>query len=203
MIASYDVLAIVLLVAGLLILTLEVFVPSAGVLAITTMVVLSLSALCAYTAWYQSAPAYWWTYCLVLTLAVPGTLIGAFYVLPATPFGKVALLEAPTLERVEPFVKETERLQQLVGQFGITQSRLNPGGFVLVDDERHHAFSEGLIVEPNSSVEVLEVRGTRLLVRPGEPPATTAPSESPQTDIAGEESPATRPAGVDIDWTVG
>ena len=49
---------------------------------------------------------------------------------------------------------------------GQAQTLLNPGGMVLVEGERLHAFTEGILVEPQSPVEVLEIRGTRLLVRP-------------------------------------
>jgi membrane-bound serine protease (ClpP class) len=180
-----------LLLAGLLILVAEVFIPSGGLLAIMTTVVLSLSAVCAYAAWYRTSPGLWWTYCSALVLAVPGVLMGAFYLLPRTPFGKVVLLEAPEPSRVEPFVAETARLQQLVGRYGLTQTRLNPGGFVLVNGERLHAFSEGLIVEPQTSVEILEVRGTRVLVRPGDPPL-----DSPQTAFV--ESARERPLDFDV-----
>ena len=84
--------------------------------------------------------------------------------------GRRVLLEAPLAEELTPFAKQNRKLQELVGQFGRTVSPLTPGGLVNVNGERLHAISEGLIVDPGQSVEVLEVRGNRLLVRPGQPP---------------------------------
>src|SRR5207249_2319918 len=105
-----------------------------------------------------------------------------FYVLPRTALGRKVLLEAPTSEELTPFVKETARLTKLVGRFGKTLTPLNPGGLVSVEGERLHAFSEGLIVAAGQSVHVLEVRGTRLLVRPGEPPSEEGDSPDGGTE---------------------
>jgi membrane-bound ClpP family serine protease len=163
---AYGVYAIVLLIAGLIILVLEVFVPSGGFLAVTTTVVLILSACCAFAAWFEEHPAVWWTYCAMLVLLIPTTLGSTLYVLPRTSVGKKVLLEAPELAQVEPFVDETARLEKLVGRRGLAQTLLNPGGMVLIDGERLHAFSEGILIEPQTEVEVLEIRGTRLLVGP-------------------------------------
>jgi membrane-bound serine protease (ClpP class) len=163
---AYGVYAIVLLIAGLLILICEVFVPSGGVLAVITTVVLLLSAICAFVAWFEERPAVWWTYCALLVLLIPTTLGSTFYMLPKTSVGKKVLLEAPDPSQVEPFVEEIARLEKLVGCRGQALSLLNPGGMVLVEGERLHAFTEGILVEPQTAVEVLEIRGTRLLVRP-------------------------------------
>jgi len=176
---SYGLYAIVLLMVGLIILVFEVFTPSGGLLAITTTVVLFLSALCAFFAWYEKAPVIWWTYCALLVLLVPGTLCGTLYMLPKTSVGKQVLLEGPELSQLEPFVDESARLSQLVGRRGRAMTLLNPGGIVLVDGERLHAFTEGLLVEPQSPVEILEIRGTRVLVRPvdsDEEPLAEAPA---------------------------
>jgi membrane-bound serine protease (ClpP class) len=59
---------------------------------------------------------------------------------------------------------------------------LNPGGMVSIDGERLHAFSEGVIIEPEEWVEVLEVRGARVLVRRSSAPA--AANAAPDDDLA-------------------
>lgn len=167
---SNAVFAILLLFVGIGILTAEVFIPSGGLLGLTTFFTLLVSIIFAYRAWGVSSPNIFWAFCALLLVLVPTALGTAFYVLPKTSMGKRVLLEGPTYEEVTPFVEESRHLQQLVGQFGRTVSPLNPGGIVNVNGERLHAFSEGLIVESGSSVEVIDVRGSRLLVRPAEPP---------------------------------
>jgi hypothetical protein len=44
----------------------------------------------------------------------------------------------------------------------------------VVNGERLHAISEGIIIDAEKTVEVIEVHGTRLLVRPAERPAVNA-----------------------------
>ena len=175
---SNAVFAILLLLAGIGILTAEVFIPSGGLLGVITFLTLVVSLVFAYRAWGTSNPNIFWAFCAALLVLVPSALCAAFYVLPRTPMGKRVLLEAPTSEEVTPFAKETRHLEDLVGQFGRTASPLVPGGLITIGHERLHAVTEGLIVESGQSVEVLEVRGSRLLVRPAEPPPRTLGNKS-------------------------
>jgi membrane-bound ClpP family serine protease len=179
---DYGLLAVVLLFAGLGVLVLEVFVPSGGVLAIITSITLCLSLACAYAAWAENYPIVWWGFCGLLVLLIPTTLISAFYVLPRTPIGKRALLVAPDADDLQPYTEEAIRLNKLVGQYGRTLTLMNPGGMVLVTGLRLHAFSEGMLLDPDTSVEVVEIRGTRVVVRPGEPPE---PTEEPDDECSG------------------
>ncbi|OYW20791.1 MAG: hypothetical protein B7Z55_06790 [Planctomycetales bacterium 12-60-4] len=179
MFESYGLLAVLLLVVGLIILVAEVFIPSGGVLAILTTITLCLSLACAYAAWYQRYPAAWWGFCGLVVLTIPTTLGSAFYIFPKTAMGRRVLLEAPDATELEPYADEIARLEQHIGKFGKTLTMLNPGGLVVVGNERLHAFSEGQMVDPGCSIEVLEIRGMRVLVRPGEPP-----DPGPQTNVA-------------------
>lgn len=188
------ILAVLLLLAGLTVLVVEVFVPSGGMLAIITTVLLCLSVSFAYGAWFRTSPIAFWGFVFVLILLVPTTLGSAFSILPRTPMGKRALLQAPELARVEPFADEAARLQKLVGKFGTTVTQLNPGGMVLLDGERLHGCSEGMMIDSQTSVEVLGIRGTRVVVRPGQlPPAL------PGDSIVGTNR--SQPDGIDFELT--
>lgn len=189
---NYAVFALLLLIAGVAVLVTEVFVPSGGVLAIITTCLLVSSVFCAYAAWYERLPFVFWGFVGLVVLAVPTSLGSAFYILPQTNAGKRALLEAPDLAAVEPFPAETARLRKLIGQFGTTLSLLNPGGLVLVHQERLHATSEGLIIDPKTSVEIIDVRGTRIVVRPGQPSVTP---EEPLTRIGTPSESSPPPTG--------
>jgi membrane-bound serine protease (ClpP class) len=179
---SYAVFAFLLLLAGILILAAEVFIPSGGLLFCVTAISLTASVFCAYAAWWKSNPQAFWSFCGFLLMMVPAVVIAAFTLLPRTKFGKKILLEAPELDHVTPFAKESAHLAQFVGRRGMTQTLLNPGGMVLIEGERHHAFTDGLMVEPGTPVEVAEVRGTRLLVR--------IPTKPSGVDSAGASEPA-------------
>ncbi|HUE12710.1 MAG TPA: NfeD family protein, partial [Planctomycetaceae bacterium] len=65
---------------------------------------------------------------------------------------------------------------------------LNPGGLVLVDGTRQHCESEGLLLESGAPVEIVAVKGNRVVVRPVERPAHESGSP-PQSPRAGEETP--------------
>lgn len=162
---SYAVYAFLLLFAGIAILAAEVFIPSGGLLFCVMTVTLVASVSFAYAAWWKTSPQAFWAFCSLLLALVPITVVGAFTLLPRTRFGKSILLEAPDLEAVTPFAKESSRLAELVGRRGTAQTLLNPGGMVLIDSERWHAFTDGLLIDPGTPIEVAEVRGTRLLVR--------------------------------------
>lgn len=185
---NYAFFALLLLIAGIAVLVTEVFIPSGGVLAVITTCLLVSSIFCAYAAWFERMPFVFWGFVGLVVLAVPTSLGSAFYVLPQTKAGKRALLEAPDLAAVEPFPEESARLQRLIGQFGTTVSLLNPGGLVLVRNERMHATSEGMMIDPKTSVEIIDVRGTRIVVRPGRPSVTTV--ETPVTSTVPETAVA-------------
>jgi membrane-bound serine protease (ClpP class) len=109
-----------------------------------------------------------------LLVLIPGVLAGVYKVLNDTKVGDRVLLAAPDLNEVTPYQNEQARLAQLIGHPGTAVTPLVPGGMVSVDGERLHAFTEGLLVEQGGDIEVVAVRGTRVLVKP----RTTAAADS-------------------------
>lgn len=177
---SNAVFAILLLLAGLGILISEVFLPSGGLLGVITFLTLVVSLVFAYRAWGTAHPNIFWAFCGALLVLVPTAFGTAVYILPKTPMGKRVLLEAPSIEDVTPFAAHSRHLHELVGKFGRTASPLNPGGLVNIGGERLHAISEGLSVDSGQSVEVIDVRSGRLVVRPGQPAPASPSNENPQ-----------------------
>jgi membrane-bound serine protease (ClpP class) len=186
---SNAVFAVLLLIAGIGILSAEIFIPTGGLLGIVTFLTLSCSLMFAWRAWGNSHVEIFWSFCGVLLLLVPTAIGTAFYILPQTATGKRMLLEAPLAEDLTPFMQESKHLMELVGDYGRTASPLTPGGFVLIHGERLHAISDGLIIESGQSVEVLGVRGSRLLVRAASPPAPTAAALTERTSPLDFEFP--------------
>lgn len=158
-------LAIILLVLGLSLIVCEVFIPSAGLIAAFATLCIAGSVGAAWTAWWYNNPAYFTIYAIALLVLIPSAVSGAFYVLPRTAFGRQVLLEGPDLQEVTPYQEEQRQLQRLVGHIGRTLTLLNPGGIVLVDQTRQHCESEGLLLEADTPVEVVAVKGNRLVVR--------------------------------------
>jgi membrane-bound ClpP family serine protease len=163
-------LAILLLVVGLALIVCEVFIPSAGLIAALATLCIAGSVASAWSAWASSSPTYFALYALALLLLIPSAISGAFYMLPRTAFGRKVLLEAPDLDEVTPYQEEQRQLLRLVGHVGKTLTLLNPGGLMEVDGTRQHCESEGMLLEAGTPVEVVAVKGARIVVRPVEHP---------------------------------
>jgi membrane-bound ClpP family serine protease len=67
---------------------------------------------------------------------------------------------------VTPYQREQERLAALIGKTGKTLTLLNPGGLVLVEGERMHSETRGLLLESGEMVKVVAVKGNRIVVQP-------------------------------------
>jgi membrane-bound ClpP family serine protease len=97
----------------------------------------------------------------VITLTI-SSLMGAITLIRKTPLGNRMILNpAPVNATPAP-----GPLDHLIGRFGISQSLMTPGGIVLIDGERIHAESLGMLIEPNSPVVVVATRVNRVVVRP-------------------------------------
>jgi len=175
---SNAVFAVLLLIIGLAILLAEVFIPSGGLLGVITFFALVLSVMFAYQAWGTSHPNIFYVFLIMLVLLVPSVVVFGFYMLPRTSFGKRVLLEAPDSKDLKPYAREMSHLSKLVGHYGTTLTMLNPGGLVNLDGERLHALSEGLSIEPGEWVEIVNIRGSSVIVRAGTPPETATHEQS-------------------------
>ncbi|MBM4010985.1 MAG: hypothetical protein FJ286_06340 [Planctomycetes bacterium] len=82
--------------------------------------------------------------------------------LPATPFLRDVLLEPPAAALDAPALA----LDDLLGAVGTTTTRLAPAGKARIGDTVRDVVADGTLVEPGVAVQVVDVRGGRLLVRP-------------------------------------
>lgn len=168
-------IAVLLLILGLALLVAEFFVPSGGMITIMAVVSVVSSVWFAWSAWGTSSPGAWWTFIAVLVVSLPTTLGTMLFLLSNTRLGRGVMLDAPGLDEVTPHLREQQRLQQLVGKRGRTLTLLNPGGLVLVEGERFHSETPGLMLEADVAVEVIAVKGTRVVVRPASPQSESDP----------------------------
>ena len=82
------VLAIILLMVGLTLLTLEVFIPSAGMIFLTAMGAIGASLWLGWRAWYEASPVLWWSYLTGVVACVPLVVCGSLYLIPRTRWGR-------------------------------------------------------------------------------------------------------------------
>lgn len=195
---NYEALALLLMVVGLALIVAEVFLPSGGLILVMCVVSFAASVWFAYKAWWGVSQGYFWIFIGALIVLIPGSVIGLFRFLESSSFGNRVLLGAPTADEVVPYQAEIMRLGKLVGKRGEALTLMTPGGMVLVEGERLHAISEGTVIEPHEAIEVVAVRGTRVVVRSAaedEPP----PSEEVAPDLALSEEEPDEDAPLDFD----
>lgn len=157
-------LAIILLVVCLALLAIEVFIPSGGLILVTALASLAGSIWLGWRAWSDTPPLFWLFIGTIIVL-VPTAIGVTLYWFPRTEMGKRMLLDGPSLDEVTGYTEETSRLSALIGKRGESLTLMNPGGLVLVDGERHHSESVGLLIEPGEPIEVVGISGTRIVVR--------------------------------------
>ena len=153
-----------LLAASLLLIIIEVLVPSAGLIALTA----AGTAIAGIVCLFQYDP--FWGVMGILAMIVLGPLSFAFAlrVLPSTPFGRKMLGEKPPevveRERLDA-LRERETRMALVGAEGVVKTDLRPVGTVEIDGTRYPAISEGPLIRAGSRVRVVAADMNQVKVR--------------------------------------
>ena len=156
------VLATMLLLLGLFLLGLEFFIPSFGMILTVAVISLVVSFWSACKAWWGINPGFFWTYVALLLTGIPGSLFSSIAIMQKTSFGNRLILRPPPIAEKRP----ANPLDEMIGQQGVAQTLLTPGGMVTVNNVRFHAESIGILIEPQTSVIVVAVRSNRLVVKP-------------------------------------
>jgi membrane-bound serine protease (ClpP class) len=150
--------SILLMVVGCIVLVLEVFIPSGGILAILSAAAFVGSILIAF----KSGPRTGFAFVLTTVVLVPAVVALAFKYWPKTPMGRAFIGELPTDEEVLP----DDPRRALLGQVGVVRSKMLPSGAVEIGGQIVDAVSQGQAIEPGQYVTVVEVRANRVVVRP-------------------------------------
>jgi len=156
---------LLLLAFGFLLLILEVFIPSGGLIGLLALSCLGLSL---WKAFAQSS-SLGLTFLLADFLLMPLAVVIAFYLWPKTPLGRRAFLKPPAPEDIEPSHSGL-RLDHLVGQLGRALTPLRPSGMVDFDGRRLDGLSEQGLIPTGALVRAVRVRGVQLIVRVADDP---------------------------------
>jgi len=169
------VLATMLLLLGLFLLGLEFFIPSFGMIFTVAVISLVVSFWSACKAWWGVNPGFFWTYVALLLTGIPGSLFGAIAIMQKTSLGNRLILRPPPVMEKKP----TNPLEELIGQQGVAQTLLTPGGMVTVNNVRFHAESIGILIEPQTPIVVVAVRANRIVVKPASLVESTPSAQAP------------------------
>ncbi len=175
--------AIILLVVGLCLGFLELFFPSAGLLAVLSGLALVAGVVVAF---YESA-LLGTSFLIITAVGVPTMIVLGLKWWPKTAIGRRVMLSVPTEEDVLPDDPAKSWMQSLPGKIGKTKTKMMPGGIVVVDGRNVEAVSEGAAIEAGQMVIVLQIRGKRAVIRPASPdevPTKADPLDRPIDGIA-------------------
>lgn len=162
---SYGLLVFLMVALGTGFLICEIFIPSAGILTIASILCYVAATFCAWRGWYQAGQTtWWWGYVFGMVILLPSAISAAVYILPRTSYGKAVLAIPQSLQEVTPFQEEEARLSELINTRGKSATMFSPGGMVLIGHEKFHAESNCGLIDADQDVVVVGVKGNRLIV---------------------------------------
>jgi membrane-bound serine protease (ClpP class) len=149
---------IVLVIAGLLLMALEVYVPGFVVGSIGAVLLVIALFVCYNST--QSMPA---TLTLLAVEAALGLAVvfAALKFLPNTALGRRMNL-AKTLDGAR---SQSARGQELIGRTGTAQSILRPAGVAIIDGRRLDVVAESGVIERDTPIKVVALENNQIIVR--------------------------------------
>lgn len=182
---SYGLLVFLMVALGTGLLICEVFIPSAGILTLASILCYAIATFCAWRGWYNAGETtWWWSYVFGMVVLLPTAITGMVYVFPRTNYGKSVLAVPQSLEEVTPFQEEEARLSGLINSRGKSATMFSPGGMVQIGHEKFHAESDGVLIDAGQDVVVVGVKGNRLVVREAELHDSIAESPASSKTVA-------------------
>lgn len=148
------------LLVGLVLMLLEIVTPTFGMLI--GLAIISF----AVAVWrgFVLHPSLGWTMLVALVVLVPAYLIIMVKVLPHSPLGRLLFLgKAP--KATSEGAPESPMLTVLVGQQGIAETPLRPGGAVRIAGRRIMARAERGMISAGTTVKVIKAHGSDVVVR--------------------------------------
>ncbi|MBI5395289.1 MAG: hypothetical protein HZA91_08350 [Verrucomicrobia bacterium] len=147
---------IFLLVAGLILVIVEVFLPS-GLFGVAGGLCLLVAIGMTYTNYGIEAGT--WLLGAVIMATIMGLILWVKY-FPKTPTGRRMML-SETSANLSP----EQNYVALLGKRGVVRSQLRPAGVAEIEGQRLDVVTEGGMIEPGANVQVIVVDGTRIVVR--------------------------------------
>ena len=161
---SLLLIGIGLLGLGALLMVLEAFVPSGGVLGLVAVVcaVAGIVFLFKYDVMWGAIGA--------LGTAVFGPMVffGTLNMLPNTAIGRTMVGDSGediAIARAEATHEQRSKRDALMGVEGVALTDMRPSGVVELNGERHDAISQGGIVDIGQRIRVTNVSGLTIEIR--------------------------------------
>ena len=158
--------AILLLIAGIVLIAAEAFIPSGGLLGVLAGIAFIASLILAF----QENPATGFLFLAIAAVCVPTTVILGLNLFPKTPIGKRLILkpaDSTSARQSQSNASVAEQdFSQLLNKTGKTVTPLRPSGAVEIDDQRYSAVADGDMIDDNVEIVVIKVEGNSIVVEP-------------------------------------
>lgn len=150
-----ETVLVILLVAGLLMIGAEIFIPGA---VVGTLGVMSLVAAVMVAFQISQTLGFYVGAGVVL-------LVGVTVVLWIKLFPRSSIGRKMTLSEDGSAFKASDGHMDLLGKEGVAASELRPAGFATIDGKRYDVVTEGSLIAKGSPLKVVQIAGNRIVVR--------------------------------------
>ncbi len=148
---------IVSLIVGVILISAEVYVPG-GILGTLGGISLLASLVLVFKTYGTNAGLYYLLFLIILTG------IGVFLAIKLVPRSRLARSVFLRVSE-DGFSSTSEDLSGLKGREGISLTYLRPAGKAEIDGKRIDVVTEGNLIQKGKRVRVIEVEGSRVVVR--------------------------------------
>ncbi len=155
--------ALLALILGLVLVMLEFFVPSAGILGFLACTSLLVSLVLAFNADVY----YGMGFLGFMIVALPMAIAMGLRLFPYTPVGRRVLLPPPGESPDDSDDLEPD-LTDMIGRVGKAYTMMRPSGAIELDGRTIDAVSRGMPIERGQWVRVVEAHSNRVVVVPVE-----------------------------------
>ena len=151
--------AVFLFILCAMLLVLEIFIPSLGLL--TVLAILCLAG--GIALFFQVSAAVGWVGVWTAAVLIPVIWIIVYKFFPKTKLGQILVLKK--VENVLPGIPDQDKLNALVGQTGVVLTPLRPVGMCQFDGKKIVCVSEADFLSKGTNVKVIDVEGNKVTVR--------------------------------------
>lgn len=150
-------LPVILQLIGIVIIAVEIIIPSGGLLSLLAVIIMGYSL---YNVFSSISTTAGFVFVLADIVIIPILVYVGFKLLAKTP-----VMLRKSLSSRDGVSAQNKTLRDYIGREGITLTDLRPSGTVRIDEKRLDAVTEGKYLEKESTVIVTAVLGGQLVVR--------------------------------------
>jgi membrane-bound ClpP family serine protease len=167
---------ILLLLLGVLLIFLEIFVPSGGILGFLSLVAVVAAVIMAFV---NNDLATGTVFLALTAIVIPAAVTVAVRWWPNTPLGRLILIRPPRSD--DEILPDHDEFESLLGKRGNAKSDMLPSGAITIEGRTYNAVTQGMAIEAGQTIEVIAVRGNRIVVRLADGPP--AAGQEDQDDV--------------------